>query len=209
MKIIKLFSISVILLSIHGKGLTQPVPVELMIGNRYGTVNFVYGRNFSETSRFGFFHMNTLQFGLKDKSYNDFILQDLFYFEAIKNLRLAGGAVYSQGGFNPTAGIQYVYGGKKLFFLLAPRINIESDPSFDIMTILQFKTAINEKVKLYTRLQLLNLFDSNGNLKSYQWTRLGVEVRGIQFGLAANFDELGPDPAVKTNFGFFIRREIF
>jgi hypothetical protein len=57
--------------------------------------------------------------------------------------------------------------------------------------------------------QALNLFDANGNIKSYQWMRLGLEVKGIQFGLAANLDEYGPNPSLDTNLGVFIRKEIF
>jgi hypothetical protein len=187
----------------------QPIPVELMMGDKYGTVNLAFSRNFSQTSKLGFFHMNTIQFDYKDETENSFILQDLAYYEVIKNLRIAGGAVYSKGGFNPTAGLQYVFSGEKFLFLFAPRVNIESDPSFDIMTIIQFKPQINDKVKLYTRFQALNLFNSDGNIKSYQWLRLGLEVKGVQFGLAADFDEFGPNPSVESNFGVFIRKEIF
>jgi hypothetical protein len=115
----------------------QPIPVELMMGYKYGTVNLSFSKNFSEKSRLGFFHMNTVQFDFKDESKNSFILQDLVYVETFKNLRIAGGVAYSNGGFNPTAGLQYVYNSKKLVFLFAPRVNIESDPSYDIMTILQ------------------------------------------------------------------------
>jgi len=188
---------------------SQPIPIELMMGHKYGTVNLAFGKNLSQNSRLGFFHMNTVQFDYKDKNNNSFILQDLLYVETVKNLRVAGGVVYSPGGFNTTAGLQYVYGGKKLFFLCAPRINIESDPSYDIMTIIQYTPDINERVKLYTRLQLLNLFHSGGNIKSYQWIRLGIEVRGIQFGLAADIDEYGPHSSATGNFGVFFRKEIF
>lgn len=187
----------------------QPIPVELMFGHKYGTVNLAFSKNFSQTSRLGFFHMNTVQFDYKDKNNNDFILQDQIYVETIKNLRVAGGVVYSQGGFNTTLGLQYVYGGKKLFLLCAPRVNIECDPSYDIMTIIQYKPDINDKIKLYTRLQMLNLFNAEGNMKSYQWFRLGLEIKGIQFGLAADLDEHGPDPSVTGNFGVFIRKEFF
>jgi hypothetical protein len=187
----------------------QPIPIELMLGHKYGTVNLAFSRNFSQTSRLGFFHMNTIQVDYEDKNNNDFILQDQVYVETFKNLRIAGGVVYSQGGFNTTLGLQYVYGGKKLFILCAPRVNIESDPSYDIMTIIQYKPQINDKLKLYTRLQMLNLFNSEGNMKSYQWFRLGLEVKGIQFGLAADLDENGPDPSVTSNLGVFIRKEIF
>jgi hypothetical protein len=187
----------------------QPIPVELMTGNKYGTVNLAFNRNFSQTSRFGFFHMNTVQFDYKEKAKNSFILQDLATYEIIKNLRVTGGVAYSPGGFDPTAGIQYVYSGKKFLFLWSPRVNIESNPSYDIMTILQYKPEINDRVKLFTRIQFLNLFNSEGNMKSYQWMRVGLEIKGIQFGFAANLDENGPNPAVESNFGVFLRKEIF
>jgi hypothetical protein len=187
----------------------QPIPIELMMGLKYGSVNLAFNRNFSQTSRLGFFHMNTVQFDFYDADKNSFIIQDLIYVETFKNLRVAGGVAYSKGGFDPTAGLQYVYSGKKILFLCAPRINIESSSSYDIMTILQYKPDINERVKLFTRLQLLNLFDSGGNIRSYQWMRLGLEVKGVQFGLAANLDEYGPDPSVESNFGIFLRKEIF
>jgi hypothetical protein len=187
----------------------QPIPIELMMGHKYGSVNLAFNRNFSQTSRLGFFHMNTIEFDYKDADKNSFIIQDLIYVETFKNLRVAGGVAYSKGGFDPTAGLQYVYSGKKLLFLCAPRINIEINPSYDIMTILQYKPDINERVKLFTRLQLLNLFDSGGNIRSYQWMRLGLEVKGLQFGLAANLDEYGAHPSVESNFGLFIRKEIF
>ena len=145
----------------------------------------------------------------RTKNKNSFILQDLIYVETFKNLRVAGGVAYSKGGFDPTAGIQYLFSGEKLLFLFAPRINIESDPSYDIMTIVQFKPQLNDRVKLYTKLQMLNLFDSDGNIRSYQWLRLGIEIKKTQFGLAVNFDENGPDPELEFNCGLFIRREIF
>ena len=210
MKLIRTIGTFIIILLL-GNFLTkaQPVPIELMIGQKYGTVNLIYDKHFSQSSRLGFFHMNTVQFDFKDKMKNSFILQDQLYIETLKNLRIAGGVVYSNGGFNTTAGLQYVYGGKGLFFLCAPRINIESKPTYDVMTIIQYEPEINDRLKLYTRFELLHLFDSGGNIKSYQWIRLGLEVKGIQFGLAADFDEYGPNPSAKSNFGIFVRKEIF
>lgn len=102
-----------------------------------------------------------------------------------------------------------VKGLKNLLVLIALRVNLEKDPEYDIVSILQYKSQLTEKVKLYSRLQLLNLFGSNGNIKSYQWVRLGLDFKGTQFGLAADFDEFGPHAKLEYNFGLFIRREIF
>jgi hypothetical protein len=187
----------------------QPSPIELAIGHQYGTVNFVFNKSFSQGSRLGFFHMNTVQFNYKDDTQNSFLLQDLLFVETFKNLRVATGIVYSKGGFNTTAGLQYLFSGEKIMVLIAPRVNIESDPSYDIMTIIQYKPKLNDNLKLFSRVQMLNLFGSEGNIKSYQWFRAGLELKGIQFGLAANMDEYGPNPSIETNFGLFIRKEIF
>jgi len=187
----------------------QPIPVELMFGDKYGSVNVVLNKKFSQTSRLGFFHMNTVLFDYDEKAKNSFILQDLATVETFKNLKVTGGVAYSKAGLEPTAGLQYFYAGKKVFFLFAPRVNIESEPSYDIMTIFQVKPELTEKLKLVARVQMLNVFDKTGNIKSYQWLRLGLEVKEIQFGLAANFDEFGPNPSVEMNTGVFIRKEIF
>lgn len=45
----------------------QPIPVELMMGNKYGTVTVSLNRSFSQNSRLGVFHMNTVQFDYKDE----------------------------------------------------------------------------------------------------------------------------------------------
>lgn len=186
----------------------QPIPVEVMFGNKYGTVNMVLNKKFSQTSRLGFFHMNTVSFDYDEKENNSFILQDLATVETFKNLRLTGGVAYSKAGLEPTAGLQYSYAGKTVFFLFAPRVNIESEPSYDIMTIFQVKPVLSEKLKLVARVQILNVFDKTGNIKSYQWMRLGLETKGIQYGLAANLDEFGPNPSVEMNAGVFIRIEL-
>jgi hypothetical protein len=189
---------------------SQPIPVEFMAGNRYATINVVLSKNFSQTSRFGFFHLNTLTMNYSDKNKNDLALQNLLFFEPLKNFRITGGAFYStKPGFSPTAGIQYINAGKKWFILISPRINIESDPSFNNFSIIRYKTRISEKTILYTSLQALNIFDATGHIKSYQWVRTGMEIKGTQFGIAFNFDEFGPNPKITGNFGVFVRKEIF
>jgi hypothetical protein len=188
---------------------SQPIPVELMAGNKYTSVDVSVSRSFIQNSKLGFFHMNTLQADYTNKYNNSFVVLDMVTYEVVKNLKIVGGAFYGMPGFNTTAGLQYNYVSKNLFFMFAPRINFTKDPSYDFITILQYKSDITERTKLFTRLKMLNLFDSGGHIKSYQWVRLGLEIKGTQFGLAADFDEYGPNPKVQYNIGLFLRREIF
>jgi hypothetical protein len=202
-------SIVLLLLFFSVRVKAQPIPIELMMGHQYGVVDMAFSKKFSPTSRFGFFHMNTIQFDYNEEANNSFILQDQLFVETFKNLRVTGGVAYSKGGFDPTAGLQYIFVGKKLMLLCAPRVNIDNEPSYDIMNIIQYETPLNERTNLFARAKFLNVFDADGNIKSYQWFRLGLEKKGIQFGLAFNLDENGPNPSVETNFGVFIRKEIF
>lgn len=189
---------------------SQPIPVELMMGNRYSTVNVVLSKPFTETSRLGFFHLNTLTVNYNDKNKNDLALQNLVFYEFLNNFRITGGAFYgTYPGFSPTVGMQYINPGKKWFILISPRISIKEDPSYNLFTIIRYKTDINSKTRLYTSLQALNIFDGKSHIKSYQWLRVGLEIKGTQFGLSANFDEFGANPELESSLGLFIRREIF
>ncbi len=188
---------------------SQPIPVELMVGNQYLSIDASLLKKFSENSKFGFYHLNTLQIYYNNTLKNSFILQDLLFYEAFKNLRVVAGAFYGKPGFNATAGFQYNFFAKNIFFFIAPRINIIEEPSYDIITVLQYTKPLTEKLKLFTRLKIGNLFDAQNHIKSYQWIRIGLDKNGTQFGIAANFDENGLNPKVETNFGLFVRREIF
>jgi hypothetical protein len=77
------------------------------------------------------------------------------------------------------------------------------------MTVVQFKHPLSDSTKLFTRLQFLNIFNAGGNIKSYQWVRLGLDIKNFQFGLAMNLDEYGPSPSVEGSLGIFFRKELF
>jgi len=207
MKKLSLFSLTLLII-ISLKLNAQPIPIELMFGHDYGVFELAFNKSLAKDSKLGFFHMNSVEFGY-DGEYSSIILQDLLYIEALKNLRLAAGLAYTPGGFNPTAGFQYNYINQNLFILIAPRVNFRDETSYDIMNIIQYKILLKENLKLFTRAKFLNVFNAIGNIKSYQWFRLGLETKGIQFGLAVNLDERGPDPTLCTNWGAFIRKEIF
>jgi len=206
----KLFqTIFALFILFFGTAKAQPIPIELIIGHQYGVVDMSFSKKFSPTSRFGFFHMNTIQFDYNEDAKNSLIIQDLLFVETIKNLRVVAGAAYSKGGFDPTVGLQYIFSSKKLMFLCAPRINIDSEPSYDFMNIIQYKIQLNKRTNLFARAKFLNVFNAESNIKSYQWFRLGLEKKGMQFGLAFNLDENGPNPSVESNIGVFVRKEIF
>lgn len=208
MKTVKIFLSVLLFTSSLVQVKAQPIPIELMFGNNYGAFELTISKSFTPESRLGFFHLSSIEFSY-DGDYSSIIVQELLTFETIKNLHLTGGIAYTPGGFSPTAGLQYIFVSPKFMFLCAPRMSFAHDLTYDVMTIAQYKAPLNDNLKLFTQAKLLNVFDANGNIKSYQWFKLGLDTKGIQFGLAFNLDENGPDPSVSTNWGVFIRKEIF
>lgn len=187
----------------------QPTPVELMIGNNYGSVNITFDKKFSPESRFGVFLLNTVEFDYNEDYKNSLILKNMMFVETVKNLDIVGGLIYTNGGLSAQTGLLYTLVKEKFFILFNPGINIESNPVYDIMTIFQFTPKINDRFNLYTRIKFLNVFSADGNLKSYQWMRLGIQTKRVTFGLGFNLDENGPAPSTETNFGLFVQKELF
>lgn len=185
----------------------QPIPVELMAGTEYLTANVVVSRALVPASDFGFFHLNTAV--LDYRGGDDLSLQNVLYFEPIDKYRVTGGLFYaSSSGLTPTAGLQYVHASQGRFLLFAPRVSIQEDPSYSIFSIARYGTGNPPGLGLYLSVQALTTFNAEGHIKSYQWTRVGLETRGWQFGAAMNFDEEGPNPEVQTSVGVFLRREV-
>lgn len=188
----------------------QPIPVELTITDDYATTNMVVSKTFSPTSPLGFFHLSTIEIDYDDTSTTNFALQNQIFAELPGGLlRFTGGAFHSERGFNPTAGAQIIKATGNAFVLVAPRVNFGSSQSYSVFSLVRYRPQIHEGVRLYLGAQLLNTFSAERHLRSYQWLRAGLEVKGTQFGLALNFDEDGPDPRVVTSVGVFVRRELF
>ncbi len=188
----------------------QPIPIEFMAGTRYASANVVLSRNLSPGSRFGFFHLNTIVMGYGNEAADDLAMQNLLFVEPIARIRFTGGLAYAtRAGLSPTVGVQYVNAGRGRLLLLPPRLHVEEEPSYSVFTILRYTWGLTDRLGLYTSLQALNTFDADRHIKSYQWTRLGLEMGRTQFGLAVNFDESGPNPDIKASVGLFVRREVF
>ncbi len=191
--------------------LSPPVPVEFAVGTRYASINLVMSKAMSPQSRLGVFHLATLVMDYDGEEDDDLSMQSLLFFAPHAKFRLTGGAFYaSRPGFSPTVGMQFVNPGRTWFVLLAPRVNLETEPSYSVFSILRYTRPLKTPRRaLYASLQSLGTFDAGGHIKSCQWTRIGMDIRGTQFGLAANVDEAGPKPDVAFSVGAFVRRELF
>lgn len=188
-----------------------PIPVEVAAVEDYVSTNLIISRDVSAAARLGFFHQSTLVTGIDDSGIaDDLSTQSLLFYKANSWFRVTAGGFYAtRPGFSPTVGVQFFKPGRNWFFLVSPRMNLESDPSYSVFSIIRYERPLTEKLDLYLSMQALNTWDEGGHVKSYQWLRLGFSKQATQFGLAVNLDYAGRDPKTETSVGLFVRREIF
>lgn len=188
----------------------QSIPAELMTGNKYGTFMLIVNKKFTPESKFGIFHLNILQFDYLKNKENDIMLQDLLFYEPINHLKITGGGFYGgKPGFRPTIGMQFALKKNDFFMMVAPRVNIQPIPQYDVFSILQLEHKLNSSYGLCAAVQSLFLFDKNQNIKCSQSLRLGISIKDYQFGAALDLEQVGNDFKNSVNYGLYIKRDIF
>ncbi len=97
--------------------------------------------------------------------------------------------------------------GPWLIYALAS-VTIRSELSYSWFSIVRFRPAINDRLKLFAGLELFSSFDKNGHVASVQRVRLGLDQAGFQYGLAVNLSGVGESyEQADTNPGLFVRKE--
>ncbi|MEM6345062.1 MAG: hypothetical protein AAF927_14320 [Bacteroidota bacterium] len=92
-----------------------------------------------------------------------------------------------------------------MLFALAS-VGLKDEWEYSWFSILRITPPLNEKWKLYSSLELFNLFNQGKHLISVQRLRLGLDNHQIQFGAALNLSEVGADWTTSSNLGAFIRK---
>jgi len=97
---------------------------------------------------------------------------------------------------------------KKWTFFLYPSINLSNKLLYSWFSIIKFTPSINDKLKLYTSLEVFSFFNKIGHISSGQRVRVGLNRKGFQFGIAFNLRESGTDfSTFDDNIGAFLRKE--
>lgn len=85
-------------------------------------------------------------------------------------------------------------------------VGLKDQLEYSWFSILRITPRINEKWKVYTSLELFTLMGQENHLVSVQRLRLGLDYQKNQFGIAANFREVGESWTDTSNIGVFIRK---
>lgn len=189
--------------------LSQPIPVEGVIGQENYWYQHVVVRNFSANGKAGFFHVSSLHAFYDDYKTDEIMSQSYLTYKVTPGIVAAVGTFYATGpGLSPSFAVQLFKKYKDVFMMIVPRIDIKKNGSYEAMGLIEYRPLLFPSVNLYSRLQAMSNLTDDIHNRSYQNFRIGLDVKRVQFGFALNIDEYGKESKTRHNSGIFIRTEL-
>lgn len=208
MKVRTLLTAGILLMSTLA-GYTQTVPVELVYSDKDYRYQHFFFKELKPASRFGFFHTSSMYTFHDEERATEMMSQSYVTYKINPSLTVLAGTFYASiPGFTPSASLQYKYAQKNLFVLVVPRVDLRNNPSYELMSLTEYKPSISKGLYLYSRLQLLSNFQHTTHNRSYQNVRIGVGSEKTQGGFALNYDQYGSEVHKVLSMGVFLRHEL-
>lgn len=189
-----------------------PINMEAFAGTRALAYQMMINKKLQSIPALGFFSVTNIQPEWSKPKMDDYMVQGNLTYSFIKGIDLSGGFIWNPvDGIRPSAGLIFSYGNPDLLAVVNPRIDLSKNANFDALALVEYKPAINEKLRLYTRLQGLYTHNLGYDFhsRSYVMLRAGFSYKDITLGAATNFDWYGPIKSNKNNFGGFVALNLF
>jgi len=195
------------------------IPVEVFGGNKKSTLDIMFFKYFKNksgaNSRLLFFNRNRLSVDYKLTTTT--ILPQFGFTEAISynHEKLKGFApvIVAQAfnsGVYAKAGFQYAYVKKEILIFSWMISETKKKPNLDFFLLWRYTPGLTDKINIFSQLELVNAFPtvSQKDFTFTQRIRLGLKLKAIQFGIAADFSEIGRTQLSQIkNIGGFLRYE--
>ena len=188
---------------------SQNIPVEVVLSDKDYRYQHFFFKELAPESRFGFFHTSSMYFFYDEKRKTEMMSQSYLTLDINRSITVLGGTFYANvPGFKASGALQYKYVKDNLFVLVAPRIDLWKDPSYELFTLAEYRPPISKRLSLYTRVQTMSNFSQARHNRSYQNVRLGVGNKYTQAGLALNYDQYGSEVSTVMSMGVFLRHSL-
>jgi len=188
---------------------SQPIPIEILVGNKYLQTNIVVIKQFSEQSKFGFLNVSGIDAYYSDKHFNGSVMITEVDYKLIKKIGFGVGMTYNSiSGLAPSIGMSYNNFGPRHGITLAPAVLFSSNNSARLIVNLAIRPKLSDQLNLYMSMNNLFIYGFNGDhIRGFQKLRVGIDYKSFQFGFGVNFDQYGPMRNSRINLGGFIRKE--
>ncbi len=189
---------------------SQPVNLEILLGNKGVLVNSNFAKKLAPESRFGVFFIGEF-YGTyktrKQETENQYMAQTHLTYALFPNLKLTGGAILNQAdGFRPTIGIQYTLQWQDFLFFVDPRVDLTQTHNLELMGFIQYHHPLPKDWGLYSRIQGLYNRDSQHGFHAFSYLRLrlGAAYKNYRFGIAGDHTVFGPMKTHDNQIGLFV-----
>lgn len=192
--------------------INPPINTELLFSNRGIAFQMIIDKKFKSIPKLGVFSVTSLVGEWDDDKINDYMTQSSLTYEIVKGLKLAGGFhVTPVKGMRPIAGLIYTKANPTWLFVVNSRIDFSKDTNVEGMFLVEYKPKINDKWRLYSRLQALYEYSTviDMQTRSYLMARAGLSYKEITFGIGTNIDCYGPEKHNENSFGGFVSLLLF
>ncbi|MDR7130276.1 hypothetical protein J2X69_002624 [Algoriphagus sp. 4150] len=208
MKIERLVIVTILVLSSRLIS-AQGIQMEPMVGHNGFYYQHIIGTPFDGHTGLGILNISSASARYSKSPAPELMSQIYLTRQVWQELGVGAGMIYVTGvGMRTTAMAQILKTKKNFTLVLFPRIDLWKNPSMELMTIMEYRPKIASNLTLYSRLQLQTIWNKEHHLKSSQHLRVGLDMGGIQFGLATVLEEYGAGFSTYQNYGLFIRKEI-
>lgn len=208
---VAIFIIATFLLSLSVYG--QPVQAEILGSNQSLFYQHLIIRKFKQESRWGFMHVANINYRYntnieKRGRPNDVMNQAYVSYSFNKTVSGLAGLFYSNAtDIRLSLALQVSGSFRDIFWVLQPRIDVQSRGSFEWMGLVEYRPSLRNRVRLYSRIQWMNNAGPYHHNKSYQRFRWGVDIKNTQVGIGLNIDEYGRNGDAWFYPGVFLRKE--
>lgn len=207
----QLIIISALLLALQASK-AQSGNADIMAGHEYLHYQHSLSYSFTKGTGLGWQHIAALikryERDEKNPSLKDELMNQVYLTARLSSsFTLKGGLFYTNaGGYKPSVSVQYLAKKENWLLIVSPRADLVKNGAFEMFLASEFKPAISENLRLYSRFQAMTSITPRQHNRSYQLFRIGVETKALQVGIGLTLDEYGKNKTVRYNSGIFMKK---
>lgn len=190
--------------------LAQLAP-QIFAGNEAAEYNFLWYKEVDKRGKVSLFNFTSFKADYKNKVNNAYEIYQVGIYNLNKSWGIAGGGRFIGGEFVPLVALSYQKATKDLYLNLFP--SAQYSPSlqridYSLFGLLFYRPQLNNTWRMFNQLTFEPLLNTREHIYSYQQIRIGLEYKQLfQFGIGANFDQVGERFTFRQNYGLFVRKE--
>ncbi len=181
--------------------------VEVLAGNDATGVIVSLKEKFSEQSKFGFTAIvnSNMPYEKENTPFNYYTIQSRISYDLGKKVNVFLGAFKNNKDYGSLLGLQANFPFKNGIFSVTNQHKLVKDYSTELNVLAEYRPKLNDKLHLYSRIQVMYETDFDITPRNWQMIRLGLDYKKFQFGFGATFDQFADNNISYENYGLFIR----